>query len=78
MSTSDSHGQRKPRRLSREVIYESSWMNLKGAKEAGLKTAYVHREDDWWRVFPTNEPTLPLETFDVSASDYDDLVEKLT
>ena len=26
--TTDSHGQRKPRRLSREVIYESSWMNL--------------------------------------------------
>ena len=25
-----------------------------------------------------DEPTLPLETFDVSASDYDDLVEKLT
>ena len=26
--TTDSHEQRKPRRLSREVIYESSWMNL--------------------------------------------------
>ena len=26
----------------------------------------------------TDEPNLPLETFDVSASDYDDLVEKLT
>ncbi len=26
--TIDSQGQRKPRRLSREVIYESSWMNL--------------------------------------------------
>ena len=52
--------------------------DLKGAKDAGLKTAYVHREDDWWRVYPTDEPTLPLETFDVSASDFDDLVEKLT
>ena len=52
--------------------------DLKGAKDAGLKTAYVHREDDWWRGYPTDEPTLPLETFDVSASDFDDLVEKLT
>ena len=26
--TTDSHEQRKPRRLSREIIYESSWMNL--------------------------------------------------
>ena len=25
-----------------------------------------------------DEPILPLETFDVSASDFDDLVEKLT
>ncbi len=31
-----------------------------------------------FRGFPTDEPTLPLETFDVSASDFDDLVEKLT
>ncbi|MCZ6677435.1 MAG: hypothetical protein O7E52_09305 [Candidatus Poribacteria bacterium] len=52
--------------------------DLKGAKDAGLKTAYVHREDDWWRVFPTDEPALPLETFDVSASGFDELVEKLT
>ena len=28
MNTSDSHGPRKPRLLSREIIYESSWMNL--------------------------------------------------
>ena len=26
--TTDSHGQRKPHRLSREVIYASSWVNL--------------------------------------------------
>lgn len=25
-----------------------------------------------------DEPTMPLENFDVSASDYDDLIEKLT
>ena len=32
--TTDSHGQRKPCRLSREVIYESSWMNLYADKVA--------------------------------------------
>ena len=32
--TTDNHGQRKPRRLSREVIYESSWMNLYADKVA--------------------------------------------
>ncbi len=62
-----------------EVMMVATHVNdLKGAKDAGLKTAYVHREDDWWRIFPTDEPTMPLETFDVSASDFDELVEKLT
>ena len=52
--------------------------DLKSAKDAGLKSAYVHREDDWYRVYPTDEPIHPLDTFDVSASDYDELVKKLT
>ncbi len=52
--------------------------DLKSAKDAGLRSAYVHREDDWYRVYPTDEPIHPLDTFDVSASDYDELVEKLT
>ena len=62
-----------------EVMMVAAHANdLKGAKNAGLKTAYVHRGNDWWRGFPTDEPTLRLETFDVSASDFDGLVEKLT
>ena len=52
--------------------------DLKSAKDAGLKSAYVHREDDWYRVYPTDEPIHPLDTFDVTASDYHELVEKLT
>ncbi len=53
-------------------------MDLKGAKDAGMRTAYVAREDDWHRVYPTDEPVIPLENFDVAASDFDDLVKKLT
>jgi 2-haloacid dehalogenase len=52
--------------------------DLKAAKDAGLKTAYVHRENEWVSEFPTTEPIHALDTFDVSATDFDDLVKKLT
>ena len=52
--------------------------DLMGAKVAGLKTAYIHVEDEWIDVFPTPEPVHPLDNFDVSASSWAELVEKLT
>lgn len=52
--------------------------DLKAAKDAGLKTAYIHREDEWTSVFPTREPIHPLDTFDVGATDFDELVTKIT
>jgi len=42
---------------------------LIGEERLRLNSAHCQQKD---------KPTLPLETFDVSASDYDDLVEKLT
>ena len=51
--------------------------DLKAAKDAGLKTAYVHRENEWVSEYPTPEPIHPLDTFDVSATDFNDLVKKL-
>ena len=52
--------------------------DLMGAKNAGLKTAYIHVEEEWIDVFPTPEPVHPLDEFDVSAHSWDELVEKLT
>ena len=49
-----------------------------GDKVAGLKTAYIHVEDEWIDVFPTPEPVHPLDNFDVSASSWAELVETLT
>ena len=51
--------------------------DLQGAIGAGLHSAYVHREDDWYRSYPTDEPTSPLSTFDLSADNFDELAEKL-
>jgi 2-haloacid dehalogenase len=52
--------------------------DLMGAKNAGLKTAYIHVEEEWIDVFPTPEPVHPLSEFDVSAQSWAELVEKLT
>ena len=52
--------------------------DLMGAKVAGLRTAYIHVEDELIDVFPTPEPVHPLDNFDVSASSWAELVEKLT
>ena len=52
--------------------------DLMGAKTAGLKTAYIHVEEEWIDVFPTPEPVHPLDEFDVSAHSWGELVEKLT
>ena len=49
-----------------------------GAKMAGLTTAYIHVEEEWIDVYPTPEPVHPLDEFDVSASNWTELVEKLT
>jgi FMN phosphatase YigB (HAD superfamily) len=52
--------------------------DLMGAKNAGLKTAYIHVEEEWIDVHPTQEPVHPLDNFDVSTSSWAELVEKLT
>ena len=52
--------------------------DLMGAKNAGLKTAYIHVEEEWIDVFPTPEPVHSLSEFDVNASSWGELVEKLT
>ena len=52
--------------------------DLMGAKNAGLKTAYIHVEDEWIDVYPTPEPVHSLDQFDVSAYSWAELVEKLT
>ena len=52
--------------------------DLMGAKNAGLKTAYIHVEEEWIDVFPTPEPVHPLAEFDVNAHSWAELVEKLT
>jgi 2-haloacid dehalogenase len=52
--------------------------DLMGAKNAGLKTAYIHVEEEWIDVFPTPEPIHPVDNFDVSALSWAELVEKLT
>jgi len=52
--------------------------DLMGAKNAGMKTAYIHVEEDWRDVFPTPEPVHSLDEFDVSAFSWGELVEKLT
>jgi 2-haloacid dehalogenase len=52
--------------------------DLMAAKNAGLKTAYIHVEEEWMSVFPTPEPVHSLDNFDVSATSWVELVEKLT
>jgi 2-haloacid dehalogenase len=52
--------------------------DLMGAKNAGLKTAYIHVEEEWIDVFPTPEPVHSLSEFDLNASSWGELVEKLT
>ncbi len=51
--------------------------DLMGAKMAGLKTAYIHVQEEWIDIYPTPEPVHPLDEFDVSASSWVELVEKL-
>jgi 2-haloacid dehalogenase len=53
-------------------------VDLMGAKNAGMKTAYIHVEEEWKDIYPTPEPVLPLDEFDVSAYSWGELVEKLT
>ena len=52
--------------------------DLMGAKRAGMKTAYIHVEEEWTDVFPTPEPVHPLSEFDAAARSWTELVEKLT
>ncbi|MEE8442052.1 MAG: hypothetical protein V3S41_10035 [Spirochaetia bacterium] len=52
--------------------------DLMGAKVAGLTMAFIHVENEWTDVFPTPEPVHSLNNFDVSASNWAELVEKLT
>ena len=52
--------------------------DLMGAKSAGMKTAYIHVEEDWTDVFPTPEPIHPINEFDFAAGSWSELVEKLT
>ena len=51
--------------------------DLMGAKTAGLKTAYVY-QDDWMTERSIREPVHDLDNFDISAKDFNELVEKLT
>ena len=52
--------------------------DLMGAKNAGLKTAYIHTEDESLDVFPALKPVHSLNEFDVNASSWGELVEQLT
>ena len=51
--------------------------DLMGAKDAGLKTAYVY-QDDWSTEHSPREPAHSLDNFDASAKNFGELVEKLT
>jgi 2-haloacid dehalogenase len=66
-------------RLEREevMMVAAHTSDLMGAKNAGLKTAYVY-QDDWNTEKNPREPVHPLDNFDVSAQNFGELVEKLT
>ena len=66
------------RRPDEVMMVAAHTQDLMGAKNAGMKTAYVHVEEDWIGVFPTPEPLHALDEFDVSARSWGELVEKLT
>jgi len=51
--------------------------DLMGAKNAGLKTAYVY-QDDWNTEQSPREPVHALDNFDVSVKTFPELVDKLT
>ena len=55
--------------------------DLVAAKKAGLKTAFVYREMEKARDITNNtfseEPTVPLEFFDVHGKDFNELANKL-
>ena len=55
--------------------------DLMAAKEAGFKTAFVYRELEKARDISNNtfseEPSVPLEMFDVHGKDFSELVDKL-
>jgi 2-haloacid dehalogenase len=65
-------------RLDEVMMVATHAADLMGAKNAGLKTAYIHVEEEWIDVHPTPEPVHPLDNFDVSTSSWAELVEKLT
>ena len=48
---------------------------------AGFKSAFVYRAGEIDPTVPSErrseEPTVPLETFDIAATDFNDLAEKL-
>ena len=50
--------------------------DLMGAKDAGMKTAYVY-QNDWMTEQRISEPVHALDNFDVSAKDFGELAEKL-
>ncbi len=55
--------------------------DLKAAMNAGFKSAFVYRAGEIDPTVPSErrseEPTVPLETFDIAATDFNDLAEKL-
>ena len=55
--------------------------DLMAAKEAGFKTAFIYRELEKARNISNNtfseEPSVPLEMFDVHGQDFSDLADKL-
>lgn len=51
-------------------------IDLKGARNAGLRTAYVHRPDEWGREAEA-DPMPDADAFDVVAEDVVDLAARL-
>ena len=51
--------------------------DLRSAMEVGFKSAFVYRAGEKSLETMTEEPTVPLETFDIAATDFNDLAEKL-
>ena len=51
--------------------------DLRSAMEAGFKSAFVYRAGEKSLETMTEEPTVPLETFDFAATDFKDLANQL-
>ena len=51
--------------------------DLKSAMNAGFKSAFIYRAGEKSLETMTEEPTVPLNTFDISATDFTDLTNQL-